>query len=160
MSFHPSARKSTLRPSNTLGGGAPSTGHRPMPPPMSKRLLRRKLLNTLPNLVPIAVYFAHVLLAPYTKVEESFTLHAVHDVLAHGLLPGSLDKVCPPFHQADLIYWHTSTEALAVGPYHLSWSCTSFFLPSRPAWSSYISVGGAQRIARVDQNQGRCTGTR
>jgi alpha-1,6-mannosyltransferase len=50
------------------------------PPPV-----RRKLINALPNLIPFIVLFSHVLLAPYTKVEESFTLHAVHDVLAYGL---------------------------------------------------------------------------
>lgn len=50
-----------------------------MPPP-----IRRKILNTLPNLLPFTVAYLHVLLAPYTKVEESFTLHAVHDVLAYG----------------------------------------------------------------------------
>ncbi|ORX35947.1 Alg9-like mannosyltransferase family-domain-containing protein [Kockovaella imperatae] len=59
-----------------------------MPP--STKQLRRKLINVLPNLVPIAVYSLHVFLAPYTKVEESFTLHAIHDVLAHGLSPTRL----------------------------------------------------------------------
>ncbi|OCF33338.1 hypothetical protein I316_05080 [Kwoniella heveanensis BCC8398] len=53
--------------------------------PPSFARVRRKLLNTLPNLAPFVVTFAHVLLSPYTKVEESFTLHAVHDVLAYGL---------------------------------------------------------------------------
>lgn len=39
------------------------------------------------------VAWAHVLLAPYTKVEESFNLHATHDVLMYGLSPAALHNV-------------------------------------------------------------------
>ena len=40
-----------------------------------------------------AVAWAHVLLAPYTKVEESFTLHALHDLLLYGGNSDALQKV-------------------------------------------------------------------
>lgn len=40
-----------------------------------------------------AIPFLHVYLAPFTKVEESFNLHATHDVLMYGVLPSNLHNV-------------------------------------------------------------------
>ncbi|EPT01710.1 hypothetical protein FOMPIDRAFT_133302 [Fomitopsis schrenkii] len=42
------------------------------------------------DLYLIGVPWLHVLLAPYTKVEESFNLHATHDVLMYGVKPDAL----------------------------------------------------------------------
>lgn len=56
--------------------------------------IRRKLINVSPLYLSLAVTYGHVFLSPYTKVEESFTLHAVHDVLAYGHQPNQVAKVC------------------------------------------------------------------
>ena len=40
--------------------------------------------------------YTHVFLAPYTKVEESFNLHAVHDVLMYGVHSDTLHNVRTP----------------------------------------------------------------
>ena len=37
------------------------------------------------DLLILSTSWAHVLLAPYTKVEESFNLHSTHDVLMYGV---------------------------------------------------------------------------
>ncbi|CAG8637864.1 12684_t:CDS:2, partial [Acaulospora colombiana] len=44
------------------------------------------------DLILLAAAWAHVFLAPYTKVEESFNLHAAHDVFFHGVSKSALRK--------------------------------------------------------------------
>lgn len=41
----------------------------------------------------LSIAWQHVFLAPYAKVEESFNLHAVHDVLMYGVREKNLLKV-------------------------------------------------------------------
>ncbi|KAA1476212.1 alpha-1,6-mannosyltransferase subunit [Dentipellis sp. KUC8613] len=42
------------------------------------------------DILTLGTAWAHVLLAPYTKVEESFNLHATHDILFYGVSPPAL----------------------------------------------------------------------
>ena len=45
----------------------------------------------------LVVFWCHVLLAPYTKVEESWTLHAVHDMHTFGISKDVVNtRVCCP----------------------------------------------------------------
>ena len=46
------------------------------------------------DILILTTAWSHVLLTPYTKVEESFNLHATHDVLMYGLDPESIRNVC------------------------------------------------------------------
>lgn len=50
-------------------------------------------MNSAADILLITSCWAHVLLAPFTKVEESFNLHATHDVLMYGVRPGALGSV-------------------------------------------------------------------
>lgn len=51
-----------------------------------------KLWYTLPFLVTSL----HVFISPYTKVEETPALHAVHDILTHGISSNALQHVNTP----------------------------------------------------------------
>ncbi|KZV62383.1 glycosyltransferase family 22 protein [Peniophora sp. CONT] len=42
------------------------------------------------DILLLAGAWGHVLAAPYTKVEESFNLHATHDILMYGVTPDAL----------------------------------------------------------------------
>lgn len=45
------------------------------------------------ELLLILIGFTHVFISPYTKVEESFNLHAVHDILVYGVGSDGLKNV-------------------------------------------------------------------
>lgn len=54
-------------------------------------------MSLFQDLALLATAWGHVFLAPYTKVEESFNLHAVHDVLMYGVGPDAIQNVSGNF---------------------------------------------------------------
>lgn len=52
----------------------------------------RKMHIFLDPLILLTAW-AHVVLSPHTKVEESFNLHAVHDILMYGIGPNEIPNV-------------------------------------------------------------------
>jgi len=50
-------------------------------------------MSFVQDLTLLTTAWCHVFLAPYTKVEESFNLHAVHDVLMYGIGPDAVRNV-------------------------------------------------------------------
>jgi len=50
-------------------------------------------MSFLLDFLIFAVAWVHVLLVPYAKVEESFNLHAIHDLLFYGGRPELLQNV-------------------------------------------------------------------
>lgn len=51
------------------------------------------LIDHLAELLVVISSTTHVLLAPHTKVEESFTLHAVRDLLLKGVSEQAVAQV-------------------------------------------------------------------
>jgi alpha-1,6-mannosyltransferase len=54
-------------------------------------------MSFIQDLALLATAWGHVFLAPYTKVEESFNLHAVHDVLMYGVGSDAIQNVSGNF---------------------------------------------------------------
>lgn len=53
----------------------------------------RTSTDTLCELLLVGVSVLHVLACPFTKVEESFNLHAIHDILTKGVSDAAVADV-------------------------------------------------------------------
>ncbi|EGN98733.1 glycosyltransferase family 22 protein [Serpula lacrymans var. lacrymans S7.3] len=69
------------------------------------------------DLLLLATGWTHVWLAPYTKVEESFNLHATHDVLSYGVAPDAL-------HNYDHFVFSGVVPRTFIGSLILAWLST------------------------------------
>ena len=66
---------------------------------------RSDAMSTVLDLALILTGLSYVSLAPFTKVEESFNLHATHDVLMYGVSREALKNVCTSIFGAGLNFW-------------------------------------------------------
>lgn len=89
--------------------------------------MRHLIDALLASLIP-AVILLHLYYAPYTKVEESFNIQAIHDILTFGL---PWRKTLPdPIHQYDHLEFSGSVPRTFVGPLALagaSWPLVKYF---------------------------------
>ncbi|PSR76658.1 hypothetical protein PHLCEN_2v8255 [Hermanssonia centrifuga] len=76
-------------------------------------------MSTSLDVLLLATSWIHVLLAPYTKVEESFNLHATHDVLMYGVSSDALKNY-------DHFVFPGAVPRTFIGSVLLAWLSTPF----------------------------------
>ncbi|KAJ3555425.1 hypothetical protein NM688_g2582 [Phlebia brevispora] len=76
-------------------------------------------MSTLLDVALLLTGCAHVYLAPYTKVEESFNLHATHDVLMYGIGQKALSNY-------DHFVFPGAVPRTFLGSVLLAWFCKPF----------------------------------
>ncbi|PFH50041.1 glycosyltransferase family 22 protein [Amanita thiersii Skay4041] len=93
------------------------------------------------DLFVLAVSWIHVLVAPYTKVEESFNLHATHDVLMYGVKPSALTRF-------DHFTFPGAVPRTLVGSVLLAWASIPFIAAAN-VLGIYTSKFDIQIIVRL-----------
>ncbi|KAG0708123.1 glycosyltransferase family 22 protein [Suillus ampliporus] len=119
------------------------------------------------DLLLLATSWSHVFLAPYTKVEESFNLHATHDVLMYGVGRDNLYKfdhnifpgVVPrTFIGSILLAWLTSPVAYVAGHWGLLSTKLDLQITVRLVLATLNALGFMLIRRAVSRRFGRPTG--
>ncbi|KAF8717749.1 Alg9-like mannosyltransferase family, partial [Rhizoctonia solani] len=84
------------------------------------------VLGILLDLSILLVAWSHIVAAPYNKVEESFNLHATHDILAYGLTPKALPHYDHFVFPGVVPRTFIGSLVLAAGSYLPLRICTAF----------------------------------
>ncbi|KAF8754394.1 Alg9-like mannosyltransferase family [Rhizoctonia solani] len=84
------------------------------------------VIGILLDLSILLVAWSHIFAAPYNKVEESFNLHATHDILAYGLTPKALPHYDHFVFPGVVPRTFIGSLVLAAGSYLPLRICTAF----------------------------------
>ncbi|KAH7920957.1 glycosyltransferase family 22 protein [Leucogyrophana mollusca] len=124
-------------------------------------------MSFLMDCLLLATGWTHVLLAPYTKVEESFNLHATHDVLMYGVGRDSLSKydhftfpgaVPRTFIGSIVLAWLSAPLALFASSFGLLTSKVDLQLVVRLVLATVNAIGFVLIRRAVSKRFGRPTG--
>ncbi|KAJ3516567.1 hypothetical protein NLJ89_g1033 [Agrocybe chaxingu] len=113
------------------------------------------MLSVGPDALMFVTGWIHVLSSPFSKVEESFNLHATHDVLMYGVgidnlynydhftFPGAVPRT---FIGSILLAWLATPFVKAADS--LGFTLTKFDLQILVNLSTYLLINGAPRLIR------------